>query len=185
MCRNHRFPRDRSVHPMASPEGVRAVQGNAWPACPSAASSWGPHGATWSSGSTDRVAAWRVPSIDVRPKREDGPPVVTPSSPHRRSWGQGHSLIRPAATFSRKGRREDPGRSSGMPSSQRGKWEPGPLRQTSPSTGAGNLADHAGSSRLTQRPPPSRLASATRPPCASAISRTSASPSPVPLRLVE
>jgi hypothetical protein len=42
-----------------------------------------------------------------------------------------------------------------------------------------------GRSRLTDRPPFSRLASWMRPPCASAISRASARPMPVPLRLVE
>ena len=72
-----------------------------------------------------------------------------------------------------------------LPQGEKGR--PGPLKRNAFfGTGKmGTRADHAGSSRLTQRPPPSRLASATRPPCASAISRTSASPSPVPLRLVE
>lgn len=42
-----------------------------------------------------------------------------------------------------------------------------------------------GRRRLTRRPPPSRLASSTRPPCASVISRASARPRPVPERLVE
>lgn len=42
-----------------------------------------------------------------------------------------------------------------------------------------------GRRRLTRRPPPSRLASSTRPPCASVISRANARPRPVPERLVE
>ena len=42
-----------------------------------------------------------------------------------------------------------------------------------------------GNRKLTRKPPPSRLASSTRPPCASAISRASARPRPVPERLVE
>jgi hypothetical protein len=42
-----------------------------------------------------------------------------------------------------------------------------------------------GRSRVTDKPPLSRLASWIRPPCASAISRASARPMPVPLRLVE
>jgi len=43
----------------------------------------------------------------------------------------------------------------------------------------------AGNTSDTHSPPPSRLRRAMRPPCASAISRASARPSPVPWRLVE
>ena len=49
----------------------------------------------------------------------------------------------------------------------------------------GRAQDHCGSVIVTLTPPPSRFASATRPPCASAISRTSARPRPVPPRFVE
>ncbi len=43
----------------------------------------------------------------------------------------------------------------------------------------------SGSCIATHNPPPSRLCIDSRPPCASTISRVSASPRPVPLRLVE
>ncbi len=46
-------------------------------------------------------------------------------------------------------------------------------------------AAQAGSTSDTHNPPPSRLDKAMRPPCASAISRASARPRPVPWRLVE
>ena len=47
------------------------------------------------------------------------------------------------------------------------------------------LARYCGIVIVTVTPLPSRLASEIRPPCASAISRTSARPRPVPPRFVE
>ncbi len=49
----------------------------------------------------------------------------------------------------------------------------------------GAAPDQVGNTIATARPPPSRLPRLMRPPCASAISRASARPRPVPLRLVE
>ena len=48
-----------------------------------------------------------------------------------------------------------------------------------------DVARVRGSVRHTRNPRPSRFSNAIRPPCASTISRTSAKPRPVPLRLVE
>ena len=82
----------------------------------------------------------------------------------------------------RRHRRVDPDRAR-----RRGRARRRPAGRSCPApTSSSSLGrGHCGSVMVTLTPPPSRFASATRPPCASAISRTKASPRPVPPRFVE
>lgn len=60
-------------------------------------------------------------------------------------------------------------------------------RRILPARGTQGRVDHValGNVMRTIKPPSSRLRRLSRPPCASTISRDSARPKPVPLRLVE